>query len=107
MTKLSPHSFFKGTQPLTPNNSYKEKEDSVTEERIANILNEAQVAMHMKKSLEQVGPTYDIHAAHTVTHKIFSVNISNYSLQYIAFLEPYCSDSSFFKYSQGFKVFVS
>ncbi|CAL1537355.1 unnamed protein product [Lymnaea stagnalis] len=43
----------KGTQPLTPNNSYKEKEDSVTEERIANILNEAQVAMHMKKSLEQ------------------------------------------------------
>ncbi|XP_055861465.1 homeobox protein cut-like 1 isoform X2 [Biomphalaria glabrata] len=43
----------KGTQPLTPNNSYKEKEDSVTEERIANILNEAQVAMHMKKSMEQ------------------------------------------------------
>ncbi|GFO29668.1 homeobox protein cut-like 1 [Plakobranchus ocellatus] len=43
----------KGTQPLAPNNSYKEKEDSVTEERIANILNEAQVAMHMKKSLEQ------------------------------------------------------
>ena len=39
---------------MTQNNSYKEKEDSVTEERIANILNEAQVAMHMKKSLEQV-----------------------------------------------------
>lgn len=43
-----------GTQPITANNSYKEKEDTATEERIANILSEAQVAMHMKKSLEQV-----------------------------------------------------
>ena len=43
-----------GSQPLTPSNAYKEKEDNVTEERIASILNEAQVAMHMKKTIEQV-----------------------------------------------------
>ena len=51
MTKLLCPS---GNQPAPPNNSHKEREDAVTEERIANILSEAQVAMHMKKTMEQV-----------------------------------------------------
>ena len=34
-----------GSQPLAPSHVNKEKEDSVTEERIANILSEAQDAM--------------------------------------------------------------
>ncbi|CAG5118754.1 unnamed protein product, partial [Candidula unifasciata] len=43
-----------GTHPISANNSYKEKEDSATEERIASILSEAQMAMNMKKNVEQL-----------------------------------------------------
>ncbi|XP_052802047.1 homeobox protein cut-like 1 isoform X2 [Mya arenaria] len=40
----------KGNQPLLPSI---QREDAATEERIAHILNEAQVAMQQKKSIEQ------------------------------------------------------
>ena len=40
-----------GTQPLV---STVKSEDSATEERIAQILNDAQQAMQVKKSMEQV-----------------------------------------------------
>ena len=40
-----------GSQPLLPNIP---REDTATEERIAQILNEAQQAMQNKKTMEQV-----------------------------------------------------
>jgi len=42
---------FTGSQHLVPS---VQREDSQTEERIAQILNEAQQAMHIKKAMEQV-----------------------------------------------------
>ena len=43
--------FITGSQPLLPSI---QREDAATEERIAHILNEAQIAMQQKKNLEQV-----------------------------------------------------